>query len=392
MRTARGWLVAYCAGTSLGAVSAHAQENRVAVAARVVETYDSNQLRFGDQRVAGPKDNVSIAPGVTVDINRNFARQRVYLQGAAEYVFNSRYRFLNRENLNFTGGAQLRFGPRCQIKPTAALFRAQSDLEDLGVIASNTVTIQDYTVTASCPRPAGFFPVVSGGFQRTDNARRVERNQSITEGRFGIVWRRPSLGEAELFGRIFEISRNRSLPAGADTVRDVTNVKSVGVRLGRGVGTRIATEVQAAYTHADPALGVRGFSGATYRAALTYEFAPRLGFTAGFGRALSGSGNLGTSYYIIDNAELKARAKLSARASAGVGVEMARRRFRGEDRLFLGTGRETDRQYTANANVSYDLARPVVLNLATRYRHRDAANDIYDYSSLATTLSASIRL
>jgi hypothetical protein len=392
MRTARGWVVACCAGSLLSAVSAHAQENRVAVAARVVETYDSNQLRSGDQRVAGPKDNVSIAPGVTVDINRNFARQRVYLQGAAEYVFNSRNRFLNRESLNFTSGAQLRFGPRCQINPTAALFRAQSDLEDLGVIASNTVTVQDYSVTASCPRSAGFFPVVSGGFQRTDNARRVERNQSITEGRIGIVWRRPSLGEAELFGQIFEISRNRFLPLGTDTVQDVTDVKSIGVRLGRSVGTRIATEVLAAYTHADPAPSIRSFSGATYRGALTYEFAPRLGFTAGFGRALSGRGNLGTSYYIIDNAELRARAKLSVRTSAGAGVEVARRRFRGEDRLFLGTGRETDRLYTASANISYDLARPVVLNLAARYRQRDAVNDIYDYSSFATTLSASIRL
>ncbi|VWX53331.1 conserved hypothetical protein [Novosphingobium sp. 9U] len=372
-------------------VSVHAQENRVSVGARVVTVYDSNQLRFGDQRVDGPKDNTSIAPGATIDINRNFARQRVYLQGAAEYVFNSRYRFLNRESLNFTGGAQLRFGPRCQINPSAALFRAQSDLEDLGVVTSNVVTIQDYSISASCSRPAGFFPVVSGSIQRTDNARRTERNQTSKEGRLGIVWRRPSLGEAELFAQVVEIRRNRLLAAQTDFVRDTTNVKTLGLRLARSVGTRIATEVQAAYTHADPAPGIRGYSGATYRGQVTYDIAPRLGISANLGRALSGRGNLGTSYYVSDSAELKIRAKLSAKTSAGAGIEAAKIQFRGEDPIFTANRRGTDYRYTVSGNVSYDLARTIGLNLASRYRHRDANNGIFDYSSFATTVTASIK-
>lgn len=391
MRTARGRLIACCTATSLVAMSAHAQENRVSIGVRVLETYDTNQLRFGDQRVDGPKDNFSTAPGVTVDINRNFARQRVFLQGAAEYVFNSRYRFLNRENLNFTGGAQLRFGPRCQINPTALFFRAQSDLEDLGVVTSNTVTIQDYSVSVSCPRPAGFFPVISGSIQRTDNARRIERNQTIKDGRFALVYRRPSLGEAELFGQVFEIRRNRFLPSDTGLVRDTTSVKSVGVRLSRSVGTRVSAEVQAAYTHANPAPGIRGFSGPTYRGSITYEPAPRLGLTAGFGRALSGSGNLGTSYSVSENAELKVRAKLSAKTSAGAGINVAKIQLRGEDPIFTVNRRGTSRRYTINGNISYDLARQIVLDLATRYRKRDAANDFYDYSAFTTTLSASFK-
>lgn len=387
----RGWLIACCAGTSLLAGAAQAQENRVKVAARVVETYDTNLLRFGGSG-AGPRDNTSVAPGVTVDINRNFARQRVYVQGSAEYVFNSRYRFLDRENLNFNGGAQLRFGPRCQVNPTAALFRAQSDLEDLGVISSNTVTVQDYSVGVSCPRPAGFFPTLNGAFQRTDNTRRPERNQSVTDGRFGIVYRRPSLGEAELFGQYFEIRRNRFLVVPGGDVRDKTGVKSVGVRLGRSVGTRVGAEALVAYTKADPASGVRGFSGATYRAAVTYEPAPRLAFTAGLSRAITARGNVGTSYYIIRAAELSARARVTARTSAGVRVDVAKRQFRGEDPTFFAGARGSDRQYTVQGNVSYDLARSIGLDLTARYRHRDAANDVYDYSSFAATLGASLRL
>jgi hypothetical protein len=385
-------LTACCyAGLSLVAVSVHAQENRIAIAARVVEGYDSNQLRLSDQRLAGPKDNITSAPGVTIDISRNFARQRVYLRGAAEYVFNSRFRFLNSENLNFTGGAQLRFGPRCQIDPTAALFRAQSDLEDLGVVASNTATFQDYSVSASCPRPAGLFPVVSGSLQRTDNARRTERNQTIEEARFGIVWRRPSLGEAELFGRVSKISRNRFLPAIGGPVQDITNVKSLGVQLKRSVGTRISAEVQAAYTHADPAPGIRSFSGATYQGSIRYEISPRLNFSTGLGRTLSGRGNLGASYSIMDNAEVRMSAKLSARTSVSAGAEIAKIQFRGEDILFAANPRGADRRYTASANLSYDLARPVVVTLGTRYRRRNSTNDVYDYSSLATSLTAAFR-
>lgn len=389
----RGLLVACSAGSSFLAMPVQAQENRLAVAARVLETYETNQLRFGSARISGPKDNLSVAPGVTIDINRNFARQRVYVQGDALYVFNSRYRFLNRENLNFAGGAQLRYGPRCQVNPTATFFRAQSDLEDLAVIGSNTATVQDYGISASCPRPAGFYPTVAASVQRTDNTRRPERNQIVGDGRLGIAYRRPSLGEAEVFGQFFQISRNRFLPTATGDTRDRTDVKSVGFNWSRSVGTRFATQASIAYTKADPARGIRGFSGATYRGAVTYEPAPRLRFTAGFARAITARGNVGTSYYIIRTAEIGARAKVSARTSVGAGVEVARRQFRGEDTTFLAVGaRGADRLYTLRGNVGYDLNRKVGLILSTRYRRRDSINDIYDYSSFATTLSASLRL
>jgi hypothetical protein len=174
-------------------------------------------------------------------------------------------------------------------------------------------------------------------------------------------------------------------------VQDITNVKSLGVQLKRSVGTRISAEVQAAYTHADPAPGIRSFSGATYQGSIRYEISPRLNFSTGLGRTLSGRGNLGASYSIMDNAEVRMSAKLSARTSVSAGAEIAKIQFRGEDILFAANPRGADRRYTASANLSYDLARPVVVTLGTRYRRRNSTNDVYDYSSLATSLTAAFR-
>lgn len=389
----RGTLLA-AAGAAAFPVAAQAQENRFDLSARVVETYETNVLRLRDERVSAPRDNLSLTPQLVVDYQRLFGRQRVYLNGTAGYVFNDRYRFLNREDLSFTGGAGLRFGARCQVNPQASLFRAQSDLDDLGALVSNTATIQDYTVEASCPREVGFYPVVAAGYFRVDNSEiRRQRDQSVVDGRAGIVYRRPSLGEVELFGQFIGISRNRRLPSEEGIVRDESDVTTIGLRLGRDVGTRVSASASIGYTSVDPkAPGIPGFSGLTYRGAVTYEPSPRLSFTAGFGRAVSARGNVGTSYFLTDTADLSARARLSARTTVGAGVALSRRDFRGEDQSFQFGPRGADRQFNARASVGYALSRPVSLDLSVRYRDRDADNDFYDFSSFAATLGASLRL
>lgn len=387
-------MLAGAAGAAALSPSAWAQENRFDLGVTVVETYDTNILRLGDERLDGPKDNLSLSPRVVVDYARRFGRQSVSLNGTAGYNFNSRFRALNREDVTFTGGSNLRFGPRCQVNPSASVFRAQSDLEDLGGVVANTVTIQDYSVQASCPRPAGFFPVVSAGLLRVDNSEiRRERNQSVFDGRAGVVYRRPSLGEAELFAQRIAISRARRIPTATGDVEDDSDVSTIGLRLGRGVGTRVSASVSAAYTKVDPkAPGVPDFSGVTYQGSVTYEPQPRLAFTASFGRSVSARGNVGTSYYLNTTAGLSADARLTARTTVGASVQIARRGFRGEDRSFQFGPRGTDRQVTTSANIGYAIARPIALTLSARYRNRNATNDFYDFSSFAATLGASLKL
>ena len=372
---------------------AAAQENRLAIGVRMVQGYETNALRLGQLR-ADVRGNFSSTPAATIDLQRNFARQQVFVRGAAGYVFNSEYKFLDREEIDLTTGGKLRFGPRCQIDPTATYFRAQSDLEDLGANVRNTVEVLDYAVTATCPRPAGFYPTVTASYNEVNNSeRRRERDQSTKDGRVGLIYRRPSIGDIELFAQFAQITRNRRFPTAAGATQDETDIKSVSLRFHRDVGTRVGADVQFGYSDADPsAPGVPGFSGLTYRGALNYNPAPRLGFAANIGRAISGRGNVGTSYYIIRNAEFSVRAKVSARTSVGAGIDYSRRTFRGEDAVFVGGPRGTDKVLNARANLGYGFARHVGLDFAARYRRRTAQNDFYDYDDFIGTVSVSVKL
>ncbi|MBB5699305.1 outer membrane beta-barrel protein [Sphingomonas yantingensis] len=388
----RGFMVGMVIGPMALTGTAYAQENKFELSARLVETYDSNILRLGDLRTDNPTDNLSVSPRVAVDFDRRFARQRVYVTGYAGYNFNSRFRFLNREELALNGGVDLRFGPRCRITPSMSILRAQSDLEDLGQIVTNVATIQDYSIRASCPRPAGFYPTVGAGYYQVRNSEiRRERDLSIVDARVGIAYARPSIGNFELFGQFARIERNRRDPTPAGLLQDETDVRTVALRFSRDVGTRIESALQIGYTDVVPkTVDVPSFSGLTYEGSLTYQPTPPLALTLGFGRQVSGRGNLGTSYYVSDNVQLRARAKLSARTSAGAGIQLSRRDFAGEDRVFQFGPRGRDRQLDANATIGYRLARPINLDLSTRYRRRNAENDFYDYDSLSATLAAAM--
>lgn len=388
----RGLIVGMCVSQLALTGTACAQENKFELSARLVEAYDSNILRLGDQRTDNPTDNVSMSPRVAVEFDRRFGRQRAFVTGYAGYNFNSRFRFLNREELALNSGVDLRFGPRCRITPTASVLRAQSDLEDLGQIVTNAATIQDYNIRASCPRPAGFYPTVGAGYYQVRNSEiRRERDQSIVDARFGVAYARPSIGDFELFGQIARIQRNRRDPTPTGLLRDETDVRTIALRFSRDVGTRFESALQIGYTNVDPKIvDVPRFSGLTYQGSLTYQPTPPLALTVAFGRQVSGRGNVGTSYYVSENAEFRARAKLTARTSVGAGVQLSKRDFAGEDRVFQFGPRGQDRQLEANATIGYRLARPINLDLSTRYRRRNAENNFYDYDSLSATLAAAM--
>ncbi|PXA94652.1 hypothetical protein DMC47_20480 [Nostoc sp. 3335mG] len=374
--------------------AAQAQENKFDLSVAVVETYDSNILRFSEQRTDGPTDNLSLAPRVMLDYNRRFARQRLFANGYAGYVWNDRYQFLNRQDIALTGGAELRAGPRCRATPTASFFQAQSDLEDLGALVRNVATTQDYRVAVSCPRPAGFYPVGSVNYFRVDNSEiRRERDQSIREGRIGIAYARPSLGDAQVFANFAAIRRQRRIVTPDGPTQDVTQVNSFGMRLSRDVGTRIEAAAEIAYTTADPQIEqIPSFAGVTYSVDMSYRPISRFVLTAGAGRAVTGRGNLGTSYVVLRQASLGARLTVSHRTSLGTRVQVAQRDYQGEDSIFAIRPRGSDTQVTASGDIRYRLAKPVSLELSGRYRQRDAENDFYDYDSFAATLTAMLRI
>lgn len=380
-------------GLVVAAAPAQAQENKFDLSLAVVETYDTNILRLGEQRTNQPTDNLSMNPRVTLDYSRQLARQRIFANGYAGYVWNDRFEFLNRQDISLIGGADLRAGPKCRATVIGSFFQAQSDLEDLGVVTTNVATAQDYSINASCPRPAGFYPVASAGYFKVDNERRRERNQNVLDGRFGIGYARPSLGTAQLFGSFSTIRRARLIATPEGPIRDVTQVRSVGLRVARDVGTRIKASGEIAYTSADPASPLASsFEGVTYAVDASYTPISRFVLSAGVGRSVSARGNLGTSYVVREQADLGARLTVSRRTSLGASVQLSQRDYKGEDPLFLPQPRGEDTQLTAQADVRYRLAQPITLELSTRYRQRTAENDFYDYDSFSTTLRALLRI
>ncbi len=380
-------------GLAAFAPAAHAQENKFELSLAVVEVYDTNLLRINNDG-GGQTDNLSIAPRITLDYSRRLARQRIFANGYAGYAWNDRFTFLNRQDVAFTGGADLRAGPRCRAEVTGSLFQAQSDLEDLGEIIRNVSTAQDYSLRMSCPRPSGFYPAASAGFFRIENSeRRRDRDQSIIDARVGIAYRRPALGDAQLFGSLASIRRAREVLTPAGPAKDVTEVRSVGLRLSRSVGTRISAQVEVAYTDVAPQLpGVTPFAGITYSGEVGYKPVSRLGFSAGFGRSVAARGNVGTSYYLQQQASFGTNLTISNRTSVGADLKLAERTFRGEDPEFQLRPRGRDTQVTASANMRYRLLQPLTLELLTRYRKRAADNEFYDYDSFSATLSAMMRI
>ncbi|KQN76183.1 outer membrane beta-barrel protein [Sphingomonas sp. Leaf62] len=380
-------------GLVMAAAPARAQENKFDLSLALVETYDTNILRLGEQRTNQPTDNLSTAPRLTLDYSRQLARQRIFANGYAGYVWNNRFDFLNRQDIALTGGADIRVGPKCRATVLGTFVQAQSDLEDLGVVISNVATTTDYSIAASCPRPSGFYPIASAGYFKVDNERRQLRNQNIVDGRVGIGYSLPSLGTAQLFGAFSTIRRARVFDTPEGPVRDVTQIRSAGLRVGRDVGTRIKASGEVGYTSADPASPqATPFSGITYSINASYTPISRFVLSAAFGRSVSARGNLGVSYILRDQVDFGARLTVSRRTSFGASVQLSQRDYKGEDPLFVAEPRLSDTQLNAQADVRYRLAQPITLELAARYRQRTAENDFYDYDSFATTLRAMLSI
>lgn len=380
-----------CLVALASATDAHAQENKLALDLSVLGRYDSNILRTNDRRSQGPRDNQSVTPRVVVNLDRNFGRQHVFLSGTAGYVYNSRFRFLDREEINLNGGASLKFGGRCRADLGTSYFRAQSDLEDLGGPIRNTVAVQDYSLAVECPRSAGLYPKITASYARTSNSlTRRERDQDVVGGRASLVYTKPSLGGLEAF---FEYSRiNRPNRVGANDVpfQDLTEVTTWGARYQRSLGV-LTFDANIGRTHANPKSAlVAGFTGLTFGSSLTYQRSNLGSIRVRAERSVSARGNVGSSFYISDEVGASIRRQFSPRTSAGANVSYGKRTFRGEDNDLFNGPRGRDRLFESSVDARHRLGRRIAVTVAGRYRTRNAQNDLYDYSSTQATVGASI--
>ena len=377
------------------ACPALAQENKIKLGVGLTTAYDSNLLRANDLRSGNPDSNIKTSPELQVDIARRFARQNLYLAGTIGYDFNSQYRFLNRESINLNGGAKLRFGARCAVDPTASLYIAQSDLEDLGGSVKNTVRVLNYAVDAACPRAIGLYPAFRATLSETDNSgTRISRNQTVYGGQVALAYRRPSLGQIEAYYTRTQVERQNRLDLNGLPIDASSTIQTVGVRIRRSVAARLRFDISAGFQILNSASpSIPNFSGFNTDASATYDSSSRLRLSASVGRGVSTAGNLGTSYYINTSVGGSARYTLTTKTSLSASAGYSKRRFISEDQVFSRFGpRGSDEIVTVGALVSHRLTPRIGLDGSVRYRNRISENPFYSYDALQAALSISVAI
>jgi hypothetical protein len=228
-------------------------------------------------------------------------------------------------------GVNSRWG-RCRTGLEASISRRQSDLEDifLGPV-DNAETAKAVLLSASCPRPAGVYPSARLAYRESDNSQalRQDADSNTMEAEAALNYGRPSFGEAALFARVGETRfPNRTAGVGfAGITDDRYQVRSVGLRYSRNLGSLIRGTASGEYTHVDRAGNQRGFGGFTYGATLQIRPLQRIRATIAAERAVEPSRRIGLSYSVNENYRGEVAYSLSPRVEFAAGGSIRNRNY-----------------------------------------------------------------
>jgi len=116
---------------------------------------------------------------------------------------------------------------------------------------------------------------------------------------------------------------------------------------------------------------------------------PRFTIVGSGRRAVQNQSSFGATYIIADSYNLNVSYLLSARSTATLFAQRARRDPRGEDlALTLQPPRGKDRLNVVGGSYAFDFHRSLRLSLNVAHQRRTADNAIYDYT--ATSASAGV--
>jgi hypothetical protein len=383
-------------GTSAWAQD-QAPERRLDFGASAVSTYESNLLKLPDAPTFGlrqKREDVRVTPALTLDLQVPLGRQSVFLSGLAGYDFYANHDELNRERIQLDGGGNLRLST-CQTRLGLRFAREQSDLADIlsGERLANAETRWVYDGRLSCGNGNGITPSIGYEHERVENSDpdRQTGNYSADTVTGGLGFARPVLGEFAINasyrkGRYDDRRLDANIPERLETF-------TAGGSFTRKIGSQLTGMVSAGWTKVDPNLpGVRGFSGASWAADLTWTPGTRLQATFGAARQAQQSNLLGISYAIVDDYRVNATYALGDRLQLSSGANYARRSLRDSPLTPGALLREEDKTYRLRAGASYRPSYRLTLSLDASGERRTSSNRLFNYDNFMVALTTRLHV
>lgn len=406
MRKAAGWGLAL---PLLAPAVAMAQQRplgdlRFDLAATARAEYDSNVTRrpVGVPSPSGlARHDTRFNIGLTIDAVSRAGPATVFLNGAAGYDFYSRNTRLNRERIALTGGAELPVSPFCTVRLTGNLARRQSDLADLLFVGGpitdsrNTETIAGADLNAACAGAIGLRPSAGARIDRVTNSAALrERNDYVAKSLRGqLGYGAPGLGDVSVYANFkhSDYTNRTGIPGISDSIE----VVSGGASYERTIGLALQGRVAIGYTKVTPkggGPGVRGFSGLSYSADLTYR-APDFGSVRFTGARDASQSNLfDASYVITDTLGFAGEFRAGRAMRVVFGLTDIHRRYEAPISPFVLVPRR-DNTISATAGLRFRVGERIQLGLdGTSTRRRSGSNPLFNYRSIVGAASVRIAL
>lgn len=365
--------------------------------------YDSNVYKVGRATPlqSGPKtDDISISPGLNIDISLPLGRQRVFLSGYAGYDFYMRNSRLDRERIGLDGGATLRLVGSCSTTFSGGYARAQGDLANgLSLFAiPNTEQRVTVGVDATCGSAVGLQPSVGYTRQtvRNSNNSFFATNSDSNSYRASLAYVRPSFGSLSIYGNFAESNYTDRVPVVLgvpSSFREGIKSYGVGLQYSRNIGARLRGSVSGGFNWVDPNLGGQRFRGVNYAANLDYTASERLAFNFTAGRSADLPNLVNVLYSITDNFALNGTYRLNPRIVLNFGGNYQRRKLRASE-VLIGNPFTASRDELLQLSIGagYDLGQRLRLNAGFTHQQRRSDNDFFRYNANQVVIGASYQL
>lgn len=306
------------------------------------------------------------------------------------YDFHDKNTQLDTENLDFEGGANLRFGP-CEGQLGGSFHHGQANIQTVTLVDSeNAIDSSSLGATVACTRGAGLGVTAAAHKTWSENSNAVVfQNDSETwDGTVGVTYSRPALGTLTVYAGYSDTDYpNRLLPTSASGYQTTT----LGVSFERRISSRLQGVINYGYTtvETDSLVANSDFEGSTWSVDLIYRPTTRLRTEFGMGRAVLPASSIGGLYSIATNYRLTADYDLGSRIALSAGTEFVDTETDGSFASLFPV--LTDSQsYAVFGGITFAQSERIRWSLNARYEDRDANAPQYTYDRTVVALSAGV--
>jgi hypothetical protein len=355
--------------------------------------HDSNVARSDEATAAlrgVTREDTIFSPAVTADVLLPVSRQSIFLRGSVGYDFHDNNTNLDSENLDLSGGMNLRFGP-CEGQVAVQAYHGQANLQTVTLTDSeNAMESTRVGADFGCSRGTGLGLAVGAhkNWNKNSNAVVFQNDSETWDGTVGVTYARPALGTLTIFGGYTDTQYpNRILPTSASGYE----TKSLGVSFERRISSRLQGIITYGYTmvETDTNIADSDFEGSTYRLDLIYRPTTRLRTEFSAGREVQPASSLGGLYSLNTTFRLTGGYDFGSRIALSAGAEFAQTETDGSFAAIAPVLSDSD-SYAVFGALSFLQSERITWTLTTRYEDRDANAPQYTYTRTVVALAASV--